>query len=217
MMGSNVTYSFSADGNICYGRLANGKQFIIDSDMYPLIENIKFYLVYGDRVDRVPYISDAKGNLLHTYIMPKIKGMEIDHVNMDTMDNRKSNLRICTHQQNQMNQDLQKNNTSGVTGVSYYKPRGKYRDRIKIGQHDIHLGYYKTFQEAVQARNVGMECMFGEYGRYNAVPKAPNWIKDQVKKKCLRFAELSVCRAFLLSESSIWTGDEAKHEIRKPV
>ena len=82
-MGSNVTYSFSADGNICYGRLANGKQFIIDSDMYPLIENIKFYLVYGDRVDRVPYISDAKGNLLHTYIMPKIKGMEIDHVNMD--------------------------------------------------------------------------------------------------------------------------------------
>ena len=53
MMGSNVTYSFSADGNICYGRLANGKQFIIDSDMYPLIENIKFYLEQQEQGKRI--------------------------------------------------------------------------------------------------------------------------------------------------------------------
>ena len=88
---------------------------------------------------------------------------------------------------------------SGVSGVSYYPPRKKYRARIKISQLDIHLGYYDTFQEAVQARDVGMECMFGEYGRYNNVPAAPIWIRSKVIEKCKRFAELSVCRAFLLS------------------
>ena len=92
-----------------------------------------------------------------------------------------------------------KSTASGVSGVSYYPPRKKYRARIKISQLDIHLGYYDTFQEAVQARNVGMECMFGEYGRYNNVPAAPIWIRSKVIEKCKRFAELSVCRAFLLS------------------
>ena len=56
-----------------------------------------------------------------------------------------------------MNQPIQKNNTSGVSGVSWYAPRGKFRARIKISQREIHLGYYGTFEEAVQARNVGME------------------------------------------------------------
>lgn len=64
----------------------------------------------------------------------------------------------------------------------------------------IHLGYYESFMEAVQARNVGMECMFGEYGRYNDVPAAPGWIRKNVIDKCKRFAELSVCGAFLISE-----------------
>jgi hypothetical protein len=41
--------------------------------------------------------------------------------------------------------------------------------------------------------------MFGEYGRYNNVPAAPIWIRSKVIEKCKRFAELSVCRAFLLS------------------
>lgn len=72
------------------------------------------------------------------------------------------------------------NNTSGITGVSFYASRNKYRARIKICQHDIHLGYYKTFIEAVQARNIGMECMFGEYGVYNDVPDTPKWIRDKV-------------------------------------
>ena len=87
-----------------------------------------------------------------------------------------------------------------MSGVSWYAPRRKFRARIKIAQVEIHLGYYRTFEEAVQARNVGMECMFGEFGRYNAVPPAPKWIKVAVIEKCKRFAGLSVCKAFLVSE-----------------
>lgn len=117
---------------------------------------------------------------------------EVDHINLNSLDNRKQNLRIVTHQQNQINQPLQRNNTSGASGVSFYPPRNKFRARIKIAQNDIHLGYYLTFEEAVQARNVGMECMFGEYARYNDVPSAPNWIRAIVVAKCRRFSSFSV-------------------------
>lgn len=172
----------------------NGYKVLIDAEDEEKVRQYKWHV-----------IKDKKGNLsvitsdriyIHQLVIDFPSG-EVDHINLDRLDNRKSNLRVVTHQQNQINQPLQKNNTSGVSGVSFYPPRNKYRARIKIGQHEIHLGYYSTFEEAVQARNVGMECMFGEYGRYNDVPEAPEWIRKIVTEKCLRFAELSVYQDFL--------------------
>ena len=145
---------------------------MVDSEVVDKIKDVNFYLGGKQEGCGQKYIIDSNGRSIHDYLFKHRQGYEIDHINLNTYDNRKINIRYCTHQQNQINQPLQKNNTSGVSGVSYYSPRKKYRARIKIGQKDIHLGYYVTFLEAVQARNVGMECMFGEYGRYNDVPEA---------------------------------------------
>ena len=188
-------FEYKIENGVGHGRLKNGLSFLFDEDSLEVIENKKWYPSYESGR---PYLIDCRGRKMHSFLMDCPKGYEIDHVSLDTLDNRLSNLRICTHQQNQCNQSLQKNNTSGVTGVSWYPPRNKYRARIKIGQHDIHLGYYDTFIEAVQARNVGMECMFGEYGRYNKVPPASERIRKKVVDKCKRFAEFSVCEAFLI-------------------
>lgn len=200
---SNVKYSISVDGEIGYGQLPDGTIFSFDAEDFEKICDINWYR--NTKGNKWPlYIADCKGNPIHRFIFQDVpEGCEVDHVNLNTLDNRKANLRICTHQQNQCNQPLQRNNTSGVAGVSYYPPRSKYRARIKASQHDIHLGYYQTFEEAVQARNVGMECMFGEYGRYNAVPDAPDWIRKQVMEKCMRFADLAVCRAHFSSRGGI--------------
>lgn len=196
---SNVKYTFSHDGLTAYGEMPDGTVFMVDADMMPVISGINFYLCRKGYERQ--YAMDKDGTTLHAHLFPHRDGYEIDHINLDTMDNRRQNIRYCTHQQNQINQPIQKNNTSGVSGVNWYLPRNKFRARIKVGQHEIHLGYYKTFTEAVQARNVGMECMFGEYGRYNDVSPAPEWIRKNVIDKCRRFAELSVCRAFLNSEN----------------
>lgn len=190
---SNVAYRF--DEGIGYGTLPDGTTFLFDADQIDRIKNINWYRNFKEDNNRL-YILDHDGIQLHRRLVDCPEGYEVDHISLDTLDNRRCNLRICTHQQNQCNQPLQKNNTSGVCGVSYYPPRGKYRARIKVGQREIHLGYYMNFEEAVQARNVGMECMFGEYGRYNDVPMAPDWIRKKVTEKCMRFADLSVCRAF---------------------
>ncbi len=194
---NNVTYRF--DGQTGYGTLPNGTTFLFDTDMIAKICNINWYRNYNDPAGKTLYITDHHGRKLHYYLIDCPKGYEVDHISLDTLDNRSCNLRIVTHQQNQMNQPVQKNNQSGVAGVSFYPARRKFRARIKIGQRDIHLGYYGSFEEAVQARNVGMECMFGEYGRYNNVPQAPEWIRKSVIERCRRFAELSICEAFLYS------------------
>ncbi len=194
---SNVAYRF--EGDIGYGTLADGTTFLFSADKIGLIKDRNWYRNYNNAKDKILYISDHYGKKLHDYLVKCPNGYEVDHINLDTLDNRDCNLRFVTHQQNQINQPLQKNNTSGVSGVSFYPPRRKYRARIKIGQHDIHLGYYATFEQAVQARNVGMECMFGEYGRYNDVSEASMWVRQKVIEKCKRFAELSVCKAFQLS------------------
>lgn len=202
---SNVKYTFSDDGTVAYGELSCGDTFVIDSNMLDRIKSVKFYLGGKGANSDGHYVIDQNGRPLHDYLFEHRQGYEIDHINLDTLDNRRCNIRYCTHQQNQMNQPLQKNNTSGVSGVSYYPPRHKFRARIKINQQEIHLGYYDTFEDAVKARNVGMLCMFGQYGRYNDVGKVPDWIENKVADKCARFEDLSTNSAFF----DFWDGGTA--------
>ena len=82
---------------------------------------------------------------------------------------------------------------------AYYEKKKKYQARIKVLGKIVLLGYYKTFTEAVQARNVAMQCMWGEYGRYNDVPEAPQEIKEKVINKCRAFAEYSLNKVFLIN------------------
>ncbi len=196
--GKNI-YSDCEDGTSVKVTATNGEVFYIDKKDEPLVRKYKWHICINKKSNGYQFVITSDRILLAQLLMGFPKNVEIDHIDLDPLNNRRENLRLVTHQQNQINQPLQKNNTSGVSGVSFYPPRNKYRARIKIGQHDLHLGYYSTFEEAVQARNVGVECMFGEYGRYNDVPSAPEWIRKYVTEKCKRFAELSVCRAFLRS------------------
>lgn len=200
---TNVCYKFPVGEGVGYGILADGTEFIFDAIFYEKIKDVKFYRSQKHVPDRKTYISDCHGKKIHMYLLGETPGYEVDHINRDTFDNRRCNLRVCTHQQNQCNQPLQKNNTSGVTGVSFYAPRNKYRARIKIFQHDIHLGYYETFESAVQARNVGTACMFGEYGIYIDAGHPPKWLIEKVMNICKRFVNLSICEAFILSSNAM--------------
>ena len=79
--------------------------------------------------------------------------MEVDHINHNKLDNRKSNLRICTHQQNCMNV------SDNVKGIHYDKSRNKWMAHIK-GKN---LGRFNTKEEAIEARKQAEMDYFGEY------------------------------------------------------
>lgn len=185
-------YRLLKDGRTMAGMMTGGIEFFFDIEDFHIVKSRTWYSDRHSAASNAVYVSDSKGKHLHQYLLKTPKGFETDHIDLNPLNNRRSNLRICTHQQNQCNQPEQVNNTSGVTGVSYYPPRKKYRARIKASQHDIHLGYFYTFEEAVQARNEGVKLMFGEYGILKDVPEAPEWIKKSVYEKCSRHFDKSV-------------------------
>ena len=66
--------------------------------------------------------------------------MQIDHIDGNPANNRIENLRLSTQEQNQHNQKIRKDNTSGVKGVIWKKDRMKFHARIKKNNKDMHLG-----------------------------------------------------------------------------
>ncbi|WP_342439310.1 HNH endonuclease [Paenibacillus sp. FSL L8-0436] len=84
----------------------------------------------------------------HRYLTNCPKGLVVDHINHDTLDNRRKNLRIVTHAQNIQNRSLSRNNSSGVRGVSYCKARGLWEVKFRVNYTTKHFGRYPTLEEA---------------------------------------------------------------------
>ena len=77
---------------------------------------------------------------------------EIDHINGDCSDNRWKNLRKVSKAENIKNQKIQKNNTSGVSGVCWNKNFNKWIVRINVDGREIYLGCFENFEDAVKVR-----------------------------------------------------------------
>lgn len=97
-------------------------------------------------------IKDYEWLRFHRVVMkiddPKI---QVDHINGNKLDNRKSNLRLCTNQENSMNKYENSNNTSGYKGVYFDKERGKWRGAIQYNGKSIKSSKrYNTPEEAYQ-------------------------------------------------------------------
>lgn len=100
----------------------------------------------------------GKMYLLHHIVWLMVYGYlpkEIDHVNHNRSDNRIENLREVEHKENCRNKTLNKNNTSGVTGVYWLAKYNVWQARIRVDGKHISLGCYKDFKEAVKARKEG--------------------------------------------------------------
>ncbi len=135
--------------------LRGGGVTIIDAADLPLVEGLRFY---RDRHDD-PYAyftlrrpgQKSKSQSLARFLLDAPAGMEVDHINGVRLDNRRSNLRIVTVSQNQLNRHrLNRNNTSGYHGVC--PAQGKWRAEIRLNRKKVYLGYFGTPEAAYAAR-----------------------------------------------------------------
>jgi phosphotransferase system IIB component len=88
---------------------------------------------------------------------------QVDHKNLDRSDNRWTNLRLASNQQNQANQNAQKNNLLGIKGVS--RVGSKYKSQITHKKRNYYLGMFQTPEEAIAAYKAAAETLFGEFAR----------------------------------------------------
>lgn len=147
------------------GKCGEGKRVIIDPEHVALVmDNGPWYL----SVDRngIGYARSSKtGQYLHRLVFGWIaQGHQVDHVNRDTLDNRSSNLRAVTHQNNLRNR-------SGW-GVSRFKglarrASGRWTARIKSGETTMNLGTFDSELEAARAYDRAASHLFGEHARLN--------------------------------------------------
>lgn len=84
---------------------------------------------------------------LHRFLMNPPKGMYVDHINSDKLDNRRSNLRIVTNAENMQNvKKPRSDNKSGYRGV--WKVKDKWQGWAKVNGKDVYAGSYDTAEEA---------------------------------------------------------------------
>lgn len=154
-------YDLSKEYGIGY--FSDGTTFKFDLDDYELIRKYTWH-----KTDSGYAITTYKNKRIRMHRL--IMGLStydskitVDHINHDTADNRRENLRICTFQENAYNNRRPLNNTSGHIGVSYSKSKQKYKAYIGHNQRFYDLGTYDTYEQAVKARVEAEEKYYGEF------------------------------------------------------
>jgi hypothetical protein len=92
-----------------------------------------------------------------------LNGKNIDHINRESLDNRRCNLRFCSMSENKKNSKIYKNNTSGITGVSWHKRLQKWQASLGYRGSMLFLGYFSDKSLARLKVEEKSKELFGEF------------------------------------------------------
>ena len=187
-------YKFKITDNCATGTLLHGGLFLVDADMVTDVSQKRWYK------DSKGYIVSKDGGekiFLHRFVLGYSNADEVlvDHVNRNTTDCRRNNLRLVTAQQNAMNRSIGKNNTSGYVGVCYDKRGEKYIARIGLNNHYYFLGSSVNPIKCAQMYNYASQALFRQFaGHQNDVPPISEALRRKVEIKIaplLRAADIA--------------------------
>jgi len=152
---------YNKNGNEC-------NRAIIDTQGVEKIKHFKWHETGQGRV--ATRINDKMVLLQHIIIgLKQNKATQVDHIDRNVLNNRKANLRICTHTQNARNAGIGKNNTSGYKGVCWNKRKSKWMVEIMADRKRFFLGYFKNKLDAAKAYNAGAIKYHGKFACLNRI------------------------------------------------
>ena len=143
--------------------MKSGASFIFDSED----EDIVSRHTWSPSGGHARTIIDGKSIYLHQLLMGQPENVEIDHANGDKLDNRKCNLRIATHAQNNQNKGLRKDSTTGFKGVCFDKRFGKFIAYINADGKRTYLGSFDDKVKAALAYDRAARRLHGEFAKPN--------------------------------------------------
>lgn len=149
------------------GLRTNVTGILIDQEDFEILQPHRWrltkdgYLLTSDPANR------QSGLYLHRLVMKAPKGIQVDHINGDKLDNRKQNLRLCTERQNKCNAPPRPNKLSKYKGVS--RNAGKWTAATKINGKIVCLGRFEKEIDAAKAYNAAVIKSQGEFAWLNPV------------------------------------------------
>jgi hypothetical protein len=153
--------------------LTQGKFALVDAADYGWLKQFNWYADkanVGWYATRNVRTNGEWGHIrMHREIMGAPPWLEVDHRNLNGLDNRRSNLRLCTHAQ-QMRNKRSLRGSSRYKGVYWKKDCGRWRAQIGVHGKSIHLGYFQNEIDAALAYNEAALDRFGEFALLNEIP-----------------------------------------------
>jgi hypothetical protein len=151
--------------------LTKGVLALVNDDMFDYLNQWKWSLHHGyaTRTDR-GIINGKKYQrtiAMHRVIANTPEDKITDHINRNPLDNRSSNLRICSKAQNACNTEPYKTNRSGYVGVRWKTSNRKWVARINLAGKQIHIGYFTDLLEAAKAYDAKALELHGEFAKLN--------------------------------------------------
>lgn len=153
------------DGALAYVPLTQGREAVIDAADVPLVEGVNWCALNAMGKTYAARTRAGKLDLMHRVLTAGADKRHVDHIDGDTLNNCRSNLRLATRSENGHNARLSRANTSGVKGVSWHKHSGKWRGQIMHGRKSVLVGYFDTLDAAAAAMDFARDFLHGDFAR----------------------------------------------------
>lgn len=115
----------------------------------------------------------ARRFFLHRWLLDEPAGLLVDHIDGNSLDNRRANLRTCLHHENSHNRKSGPTSLSGFIGVQKYAIPGKYRAMLRYNGARLHLGIYDDPEHAARVRDHVARRLVGPFAVCNFPAGAP--------------------------------------------
>lgn len=162
---------YDLTGEYGIGYTSKNEEFYFDLEDYDKIKDYSWHL------DNKGYVINSKNEkqkiCFHRLVMNCEDNLIVDHKNghKSRNNNRKNNLRICSHKENAWNRKIVSNNKSGQNGVCFSKKEAKWKSSITVNKKKISLGSFNNLEDAIKIRQKAEIEYYGEYKYNNEVLK----------------------------------------------